>query len=417
MNRFRELSFLPLLVVLPMGQLSGCNAEKNAYQPPPPPEVIVAVPLKQTVSDYFLETGTTEAVETVDLRARVSGILETADFVPGQWILADNDDPADYPPPPKTIDGTIPPPIKVGQVIMTIEDAEYQANVASAQAALQSAKVSENRFQTEYNRQLDLQARNATTDYDVVLAKAQLDSAKADVAAKQAALNQSELTLSYCQIKATARGRIGDQLVKPGNLVGDIEKTHLTTIVNYTPIYANFNINERAYLSLRANAEKRAGEDIPVFLRLSNETKFEHEGQFEFADLDIDQSTGTYKLRAIFKNEDLKIVPGLFVEVKVPLQDIPDALLLPESAVLADQTGKYVLVVDDKNTVQRKPVTVGPQQEEMVVISSGIEASDKIIIQGLLRARPGAVVAPKNIETALTLNVGEDTQSEPETSN
>jgi multidrug efflux system membrane fusion protein len=170
-------------------------------------------------------------------------------------------------------------------------------------------------------------------------------------------------------------------------------------------------------LSLRANAEKRAGEDIPVFLRLSNETKFEHEGQFEFADLDIDQSTGTYKLRAIFKNEDLKIVPGLFVEVKVPLQDIPDALLLPESAVLADQTGKYVLVVDDKNTVQRKPVTVGPQQEEMVVISSGIEASDKIIIQGLLRARPGAVVAPKNIETALTLNVGEDTQSEPETSN
>jgi RND family efflux transporter MFP subunit len=416
MPRFRELAFLPVLVVFPMAQLPGCNTEKNAYQAPPPPEVIVSAPLKQTVSDYFLETGTTEAVETVDLRARVSGVLETATFSPGQWILGEDDDPADYPAPPKTIDGKVPPPIRVGEVIMKIEDAQYKANVASAEAALASANVSENRFQTEYNRQLDLQARNATTDYDVVLAKAQLDSAKADVEAKQAALDQANLTLGYCEIRATVTGRIGDQLVKPGNLVGDVEKTHLTTIVNYTPIYANFNINERTYLALRSNADKR-GEDLPVYLRLSNETKFEHQGQFEFADLDVDQSTGTFKLRAIFPNDDLKIIPGLFVEVKVPLQDIPDALLLPESAVLADQTGKYVLVVDDKDTVQRKSVTVGPKQEDMVVISDGIEETDKVIIQGLLRARPGATVAPKNIEQALTLNAAADSQPDPETSN
>lgn len=416
MPRFRELAFLPVLVVFPMAQLPGCNTEKNAYQAPPPPEVIVSAPLKQTVSDYFLETGTTEAVETVDLRARVSGVLETANFSPGQWILGEDDDPADYPAPPKTIDGKVPPPIRVGEVIMKIEDAQYKANVASAEAALASANVSENRFQTEYNRQLDLQARNATTDYDVVLAKAQLDSAKADVEAKQAALDQANLTLGYCEIRATVTGRIGDQLVKPGNLVGDVEKTHLTTIVNYTPIYANFNINERTYLALRSNVDKR-GEDLPVYLRLSNETKFEHQGQFEFADLDVDQSTGTFKLRAIFPNDDLKIIPGLFVEVKVPLQDIPDALLLPESAVLADQTGKYVLVVDDKDTVQRKSVTVGPKQEDMVVISDGIEETDKVIIQGLLRARPGATVAPKNIEQALTLNAAADSQPDPETSN
>lgn len=416
MPRFRELAFLPVLVVFPMAQLPGCNTEKNAYQAPPPPEVIVSAPLKQTVSDYFLETGTTEAVETVDLRARVSGVLETANFSPGQWILGEDDDPADYPAPPKTIDGKVPPPIRVGEVIMKIEDAQYKANVASAEAALASANVSENRFQTEYNRQLDLQARNATTDYDVVLAKAQLDSAKADVEAKQAALDQANLTLGYCEIRATLTGRIGDQLVKPGNLVGDVEKTHLTTIVNYTPIYANFNINERTYLALRSNVDKR-GEDLPVYLRLSNETKFEHQGQFEFADLDVDQSTGTFKLRAIFPNDDLKIIPGLFVEVKVPLQDIPDALLLPESAVLADQTGKYVLVVDDKDTVQRKSVTVGPKQEDMVVISDGIEETDKVIIQGLLRARPGATVAPKNIEQALTLNAAADSQPDPETSN
>jgi RND family efflux transporter MFP subunit len=416
MPRFRELVFLPVLVVFPMAQLPGCNTEKNAYQAPPPPEVIVSAPLKQTVSDYFLETGTTEAVETVDLRARVSGVLETATFSPGQWILGEDDDPADYPAPPKTIDGKVPPPIRVGEVIMKIEDAQYKANVASAEAALASANVSENRFQTEYNRQLDLQARNATTDYDVVLAKAQLDSAKADVEAKQAALDQANLTLGYCEIRATLTGRIGDQLVKPGNLVGDVEKTHLTTIVNYTPIYANFNINERTYLALRSNVDKR-GEDLPVYLRLSNETKFEHQGQFEFADLDVDQSTGTFKLRAIFPNDDLKIIPGLFVEVKVPLQDIPDALLLPESAVLADQSGKYVLVVDDKDTVQRKSVTVGPKQEDMVVISDGIEETDKVIIQGLLRARPGATVAPKNIEQALTLNAAADSQPDPETSN
>ena len=416
MTRFRELTFLPLLAVLPMGQLSGCNAEKNQYQPPPPPEVIVSAPLKQTVSDYFLETGTTEAVDTVELRARVSGILETTSFSPGQWILGEDDDPADYPSPPASMDGEVPPPIRVGQVVMTIEDEQYQADLASAKAALESANVSENRFQTEYNRQLDLQARNATTDYDVVLAKAQLDSAKAEVEAKKAAVNQAELTLSYCEIKATSKGRIGDQLVKPGNLVGDVEKTHLTTIVNYSPIYANFNINERAYLELRSNAEKR-GKDIPVYLRLSNETKFEHQGQFEFADLDIDQSTGTYKLRAIFPNDELKIIPGLFIEVKVPLEDIPDALLLPESAVLADQTGKYVLVVDDQKTVQRKPVTVGPKQEHMVVISSGIEVNDRVVIQGLLRARPGAKVEPKQIEKALTLNAGADSKTNSETSN
>lgn len=416
MHRFRELAYVPLLAVLPLGQINGCKPT-NEYKAPPPPEVIVSSPLQQTVRDYFLETGTTEAVETIDVRARVSGVLVEADFVPGQWILGADDDPADFPTPPKSLDGKTPRVLRVGDVIMSIQKDQYAAAVAAAEAALEISKVSEKRYETEYNRQLDLQARNATTDYDVVLAKAQLDSATAEVAAKEANLTQANLNLGYCDIFATAKGRIGDQLVKPGNLVGELEKTQLTTIVNYSPIYANFNINENSFLELRGRSKESEQGPVKVLLRLKNETEFKHAGQLEFADLNIDQSTGTYKLRAIFENGDFSIVPGLFVEVKVPLNEIPDALLLPESAVLADQSGKYVLVVDEKNTVQQKRVTVGVKQENLVVINSGITASDKIIIQGLLRARPGAVVSPKETEQALTLDASDSNPVAPQTSN
>lgn len=362
---------------------TGCN-QQNQYNPPPPPKVTVALPLQQNVTNYLEETGTTEAVEQVAVRARVKGFLEEIHFEAGDDVSAGDES-------------------TEADVLYVIEQCEFKAKVDGALADLNVQKAELARAQAEYDRELELQSQDATSERDVVAAKAARDVAKASVDVASAALELAQRDLDYTKVRAPISGRVEKTLVKRGNLVDGVEATQLTTIMQYDPIYANFNISERVFLRIldRTRDQDRGRidkEQIKLYLQRANDKGFPFEGHFDYADLAVDQSTGTYMIRGIFPNPDRVIVPGLFVRIQLPLGTRENALLVPEMAVGADQRGRYVLVVDDKNQVHRHNVSLGPRQADMVVVEAeedGLDADDWVIVDGLQRARPGAEVTPE----------------------
>ncbi|HUT95108.1 MAG TPA: efflux RND transporter periplasmic adaptor subunit [Thermoguttaceae bacterium] len=362
---------------------TGCAQQAELPQREPP-TAKVSRPLEQTVTEYLEETGTTEAVGRVDVRARVTGFLEQVNFEAGVEV-------------------------RKGDVLYVIEQRPFIAARKAAEATRDAQKVELDRAEIEYQRELKLKERNATADTDVVTARAERDAAVAAVAAAEAALDQAKLDEEYTEVKAPISGRVGKTLVKLGNLVEKTAATHLTTIVSYDPIYANFNISERALLKLRERRRPGADEidkqQVKVLLGRATDPGFPFEGHFDYADLAVDQSTGTYAIRGIFPNADLDIVPGLFVRIRVPIGQQEGALLVPELAMGADQAGRYVLVVNSQDEVERRAVTVGskyrsgdPQFGDMVVVEEGLQAADRVIIVGLQRARPGGKVRPEPVE-------------------
>jgi RND family efflux transporter MFP subunit len=372
---------------------AGC-AQPNEYQEPPPPTVTVAQPLRKTVTKYLEETGTTEAVKIVEIRARVRGILEQVNFEPGQQVRGPEDDPEEKEPP-----------------LYVIEPQEYQAAVDAAAAEVAAQEVELQRAETEYQRQLNLQKQEATSETAVVTAQADRDAAKAARDAANAALERAKIDLGYTEIRAPITGRVGKTLVKAGNLVGDGEATHLTTIIQYDPIYANFNISEQAYLRLIADVspEQRRGEDVPdsdgeatrekVFelARPGIDDGFPFQGRYNYADLAVDQSTGTYMVRAIFPNPDLDLVPGLFVRVRVPMEKLEDALLVPEVAVGMEGEQSYVRIVNAENQVERRSVKLGVKEGNKVVVLEGLSGDEWVVYRGVQRARDGAEVSPERV--------------------
>jgi membrane fusion protein (multidrug efflux system) len=188
-----------------------------------------------------------------------------------------------------------------------------------------------------------------------------------------------------------------------GNLVGDNEATHLTTMVSYDPIHVYFNISERSLLRARSGAkdESKGRPDltsIKAYLRRAVDKGFPYEGNLDYADLGVDQSTGTFTIRAVFPNKSLELIPGLFVRIRVPIGTTENAVLLPERCVAVDQTGRFVRILDDKNVVERRNITLGEKYGEMVVITDGLDGQETVVIDGIQRARPGAKVIPKEIQ-------------------
>jgi RND family efflux transporter MFP subunit len=355
----------------------GCKKE-GGYVEPPPPDVTVAKPLVRTVTNYLVETGTTEAVERVEIRARVRGYLVEQMFEAG----------AD---------------VKEGEPLYRIEPAEYQAKVDAATAELESAKVALEKGEIEYARQKKLRQSNATSEANVVAARAERDSSVAAVAERTAQLEQAKLDLGYTEIKSPIDGRVGKTLVKPGNLVGDNEATHLTTVVSYDPIYANFNLSERDLLRIMEqspNRRRRAqdGEQRPLYLQRAIDDGFPFTGEFDYADLAVDQSTGTFLVRGKFPNTDQGILPGLFVTIKIPLGKNEDAILIPEVAISSDQAGRYVWTVGEDNVVKRANVKVGAKYGELIVIREGVKPDDWVIIEGIQQVRINAKVNRQETE-------------------
>jgi membrane fusion protein (multidrug efflux system) len=367
-------------VLLLLGLAAGCEPN-NAYVPPPPPVVTVSTPERRPVTTYMEHTGTTQAIETVDLRARVKGFLESIHFTPGESV-------------------------KQGALLFVIDPKPFQAKVDQAAADLTSKEAQLVSAESEFKRSTQLYQRKVISDEEMIKTRANRDAAKAAVEAAKATLEQANLDLGYTRVTAPISGRIGRNLVDVGNLVGDGQATLLATIVKDDPIYAYMNVSEAHLLMYRKMVREGKRVDyrakpIRLDLGLANEEGFPHEGRLDYADPAIDPNTGTITARGVFPNPDGAMIPGLFVRIRVPLEEHKDALLVDERALGADQTGSYVLVVNEKkgNEVERRSIKVGAKDGDMRVIEGDVGSNDLVIINGLQRARPGAKVNPKRQES------------------
>ncbi len=356
--------------------LAGCG-KSNEYAPPPPPEVTVAKPATDEVVEYLEFTGTTRAVEAIRLRARVMGYLKSIEFKDGANV-------------------------EQGDLLFVIEPEPFEAALASAKANVQKAQAAFKLAEADIKRTLPLIERKAVTEAELDVKEANRATAEAEVAAAKAAERQAELNLGFTQVRAPIAGRIGRHLVDVGNLI-QAEMTELATLESYDPIHAYFSVSEGDVLRLmklyRAGEIENLRENPPpLLLGLANEEDFPHQGLLEFADLGIDPDTGTQMRRGIFANADGQLVPGLFVRLRMPVGAPESQLLISERAIAADQRGEFVLVVNDKNEVEYRPVKLGLLVQGMYVIKNGVESDDWIVVNGLQRARPGTKVSPQRTE-------------------
>jgi RND family efflux transporter MFP subunit len=370
-----------IFTVLLSGVLSGCS-EKNEYVEPPAPEVTVSKPLVQNVTDYLEFTGTTKAIEEIEIRARVEGFLQSVHFEDGDYIKKD-------------------------QLLFIIDPKPFQAAVESARGRRGRHQAQLERAEREYQRNLTLFEQNAASEANVVKWKSEMEESRAAVVSAQAALDKAKLDLGYCTIRSPINGRISRKKVDIGNLVGAGEFTLLTTIRQGEPIYAYFSINERDLLRVMKMA-REAGipannpDKILLELALANETGFPHKGHLDFADSTVDAGTGTMELRGVFPNPGPPyiIVPGLFVRVRLPIGQREGALLVTERALGQDQGGRYLLVVDDENKVEQRYIKIGALRDGMRVIEDGLKAEDRVVVKGIQRAIPGAKVTPQQAQAA-----------------
>lgn len=356
-------------VALAGAALAGCAG--NQYEAPPPPDVTVARPIEREVTTYGEFTGRTVSVESVDVRARVQGILQQMSFRPGTDVAK-------------------------GDLLFVIEPTLYQARVQQAEADLAGAEARSRAAAEQLAITQEIFARKAGSKADLVAKTQARDEAGAAVARARADLAAAQLDLSYTHIYAPIAGRIDRNYVDVGNLVGAGEATLLATIVREKPIYVYFSVSERDLLDhpeLVDTGTPAGGEPIRVYLGLGDEVGFPREGTLDFTSNRVDPSTGTIELRAVFPNKDGRILPGLFIRVRVPFLRGP-ALLVPDAAIQADQNGRYLLVVGKDDVVEQRSVVVGPADGDLRVITSGVSKNDRVVVRGLQRARPGAAVKP-----------------------
>jgi RND family efflux transporter MFP subunit len=360
--------------------LWGCE-EQNTYVAPPPPAVVVTQPVQQTVPDTIEVTGNIQSSNSVDLVARVEGYLDSVDFTDGTFV-------------------------KKGDLLFVIQPEPYEAQVALQKATVAQQHATLTQANEEYARQQRLITQNATSQADLENWRAQAGAAQAAVQEAQANLELAQINLGYTRIVAPFDGRMGQHLVDPGNLVGNGAATKLATIQQLAPIYVYFTLDEPDVLRVRASMRAK-GQTVatmgPVTLGvgLQNETGYPHQATLDFVDSDIDQSTGTLQLRGTIPNQDYEFLPGMFARVQVPIGTLDNALLVPQRALGVDQRGHYVLVADQNDEVQQRPVQIGPLVAGMQVITQGLGADDRVVIDGIQRAIPGNKVAPKQVATPL----------------
>ena len=368
-----SLRAAPLLALL---LFAGCGKKEEAAAPQAPP-VTVANPSKKATTDWDEFTGRFDAVEQVQVRARVTGFVTKVAFT----------------------DGAI---VKTGDLLYEIDPRQYQAAAEQAQGALDDAKAKVVLAQRELDRATTLIKTQAISE-NIVDQRAQaLAAAQAATLQAEGGLKQAQLNVEYTKVVAPIDGRVSRHLVTVGNLVQGSESgaTLLTSIVSLSPIYVYFDTDEATYVrnsKLWFEGKRPSSRDTPnpVQITLVGETKPSREGKMDFLDNRLDIGTGTLRSRAIVDNHDLSILPGQFARVRVVASGVYDALLVPDAAVANDQSRKIVMVVKPDDTVEARPVTLGPLDDGLRVIKEGLKADDRVIVDGLQRARVGAKVAPK----------------------
>jgi RND family efflux transporter MFP subunit len=338
--------------------------------------VTVATPVKRAVTTYLEATGNTAAVNTANLVARVAGFVETINYKDGDLV-------------------------KKGTVLFTIEPESYELKWKQSQAAEVSANATLTQAQADYDRQVDL-AKSGTAS------KSTLDTSTATRANAVANLDQAKINTElakinygYTSVTAPFDGVVTARQVSIGDYVGgNSQPTVLATIVQLDPIYANFTVNERDVLRIRAEMRRRGLtpqdlKKVPVDIGLQTEQGYPHSGLLDYVAPTIDSSTGTLAVRGIFQNADRALLPGLFVRVRVPTGKQDEALLVPDVALGSDQSGRYLLTVNKDNVVEQHNVEIGALDGTMRVIEKGVGPDQRVIVAGLLRAIPGQKVDPQ----------------------
>lgn len=406
---------------------AGCG-QANVYHEPPPPEVVVAKPRREAVTSYLEYTGTAQAFEKVELRARVKGFLKEkrfkdgADVKAGQLLFVIDEEPFRV--------RLEQAKAKQGEAEATYRKAEQSKSreVAHAQLDLDLSQLALSKL--EENRTRNLLTRNAGSREDLDRAEAtrkkneaQVESdranleqaqsdyainilaAKSSLAAALADVRNAEIDLGYCRITAPFDGRINNREFDVGNYVGDGQSTVLATVVKTDPIHAYVSVSEDDLLRLQHMERSGTRKDyrqapMLVEMGLGNEEGYPHRGQVDYADPSVDTGTGTVRLRGVFANPDGLITPGLFVRVRMPLEKREGALLVPDRALGSDQSGSYLLVVGKEDKVERRSVRLGSEVDGMREVVGEIGPDERVVVDGLLRARPGLKVAPKFEEAA-----------------
>jgi RND family efflux transporter MFP subunit len=367
------LAFAAALLLTGCGEDEGGQAQA-ARTPPPPPEVTVAQPLVQRLTEWDEFTGRFEPVQQVEVRARVPGYLQEVRFDDGQIVEA-------------------------GQLLFVIDPRPYEAAVDRSRAQLAQAQAQLELSRLEQERTQRLVSTSAAARATLDERNAQLEAAEAAVAAARAQLRDAELDLGFTRVTAPFKGRISDRRADIGNLVSD--QTLLTTIVQLDPIYLAFDMSESDFLAYQRAVQKgelpatRNRETI-VSAHLVDEAGWPHRGTMSFVDNVVDQGSGTIRGRAVFPNADNLITPGQFGRIRIPGSPEYDALLVPDAAIVTDQSRKVVLTVDGEGAVRPKIVRPGPSQPGgLRIVRQGLAPGDHVVIDGLIRARPGAKVTPK----------------------
>ena len=357
--------------------LSACSEKPQQQAASAAPPVTVAQPTKRTVTDWDEFTGRFEAVEEVQVRARVGGFVTSVEFRDGAIVHA-------------------------GDLLYVIDPRPFEAVAEQADGQLSDARARVELAKRELDRGLSLVQTSAVSEQVVDQRRQALQAAHAAEMQAEGALKAAQLNIEFTHVIAPITGRVSRHLVSVGNLVQGSEgsATQLTSIVSLDPIHIYFDVDETTYQRnnrLWFEGKRPSSRDTanPVQVTLTGETKPSHEGKMDFLDNRLDVSTGTLRSRAVIPNKDLSILPGQFGRVRLIGSAPYDALLLPDTAIATDQSRKIVFVVKDDNTVEAKPVVLGPLDEGLRVIREGLKADDKVIVDGLQRARVGAKVTPQ----------------------
>jgi RND family efflux transporter MFP subunit len=378
---FRSMRGLAPLLALLTVTLSACG-DKPAQQAAAPPPVTVAAPTQRTVTDWDEFTGRFDAVEEVQVRARVGGFVTNVEFRDGAFV------------------GT-------GDLLYIIDSRPFEAVAEQADGQLSDARAKGELAKRELDRALTLVQTSAVSESIVDQRRQALQAAKAAEMQAEGALKAAQLNIEFTHVVAPLAGRVSRHLVSVGNLVQGSDNsggTLLTSIVSLDPIYVYFDMDEATYLKynrLYFEGKRPSSRENPnpVQVTLSGETKPSHDGKVDFLDNRIDVSTGTLRARAVIPNKDFSILPGQFGRVRLVASAPYQALLLPDTAIATDQSRKIVFVVRDDDTVEARPVVLGPLDDGLRVIREGLKPEDRVIVNGIQRARVGAKVSPHEAAT------------------
>jgi multidrug efflux system membrane fusion protein len=363
-------------LILIANVLVGCDS-KPTSSAPPPPTVTVAHPLQKSITEWDEYTGRFTPLETVEIRARVSGFIDSVHFQEGQIVKKDD-------------------------LLFVIDQRPYQIAVEQAKADIERAQAKLDIATQDVNRATPLIQNQTLTEREFDTRKSVQRDAAGQLASANAALKQAELNLEWTEVRAPIAGRISDKRVDAGNLItgGQTGATLLSVIVSIDPIHFVFDGSEADflhYLRLAAAGTRPSSRDAPnpVAVRLADETEFTHMGRMDFVDNAINPKTGTIRGRAIFDNKDGFLTPGFFGRLRL-FGGSHDALLIPDGAIASDQASKIVFTVAEDGTVGTKRVELGPIFDGLRVIRSGLAPTDRIVIDGLPRARPGQKVTAED---------------------